>query len=106
MEPVVLAALISLIATETAGLIAALGLLFTRKPPTIDTQPTVFWEIRFREIADDIRENRDQLHEIKWLLVGRTKEFTAIENALKEQGKALGDVANALQDLIRRRLPR
>lgn len=88
----ILAALVSLIATETAALIALIGysVLNQRKNGNASgTRPVEFWEIRFREIHESVRDNRDELREIKW--------------AIQAQAKTLNELAQAIQHLLDRR---
>jgi len=52
-------------------------------------RPVEFWEVRFREISDGVRLNRDELREIKW--------------ATQAQGKSLNELAQTVQQLLARR---
>ena len=92
---------------ETAALIAAIGYMVQRKPNgngnRSGAKPTEFWEVRFREIHDGIRQNHEQLRELRWNEAASAKSIGDLSNAIQSQGKALGDVANAIQRLLERR---
>jgi hypothetical protein len=51
---------------------------------------------------DLLQANLDLTREIKWLIVSGDKTTDAIVRALENQGKALEQASNAMQQLLRR----
>ena len=105
MDPVVLAALISLISVETAGLLAAIGYMIQRKQGGDSSGRPAEWELHLRELANELRENSGLLHELKWILVARTKHFDDIAQSLRGQATVLSDIAREIQRAFERRRP-
>ena len=84
MDPVVLAAIISLFAAETAALIGSLSQKRNGKPD----------DSRVMRLLEEIR---DYAREAKWQAEVAAKRADSLALAMENQGKGLGDVANALQ---------
>lgn len=83
----------------TAALIACIGLLVQRGKSNGGN----ISEVRFQAALDVARANRDEIREIKWMVLAISKQLDNLPHHLEAQGKALGDAANAIQEVLRRK---
>ena len=102
-----MAAIVSLFATETAALLACVGFLIQKGRGTEkgDGATEARYQVALTLVTvnrDLLQANLDVVREIKWLILAGDKQTDQISRALDNQGKALGDAANALQQLTRR----